>query len=167
MKNQTKFLTRIAATLLLVTVMTSCEKKAATSEETVVEPTFNLATAKAEIETANKEFTGFIAASDSIALSNLYTSDAKFMMTGAPAIVGKESIQATFSGMFKSGVSNVELTTLEVWGTEDVLTEEGEFLLFAGETKIDHGKYMVIWKKEDGKWKLHRDMISSSAAPAE
>ncbi|MBS0614067.1 MAG: DUF4440 domain-containing protein, partial [Proteobacteria bacterium] len=29
------------------------------------------------------------------------------------------------------------------------------------------GKYIVIWRRTEGKWKLHRDMYSTSiAAPA-
>ena len=29
----------------------------------------------------------------------------------------------------------------------------------------DKGKYIVIWKKEDGKWKIHRD-LSNTDLPA-
>jgi ketosteroid isomerase-like protein len=32
--------------------------------------------------------------------------------------------------------------------------------------ELDHGKYVVIWKKEAGGWKLHRDIWNSSQAPA-
>jgi ketosteroid isomerase-like protein len=28
-------------------------------------------------------------------------------------------------------------------------------------TIADKGKYIVVWKKEDGKWKLHRDLSNS------
>jgi len=66
-----KYLTLIAVTLLLTSTITSCNKKAEETKETVVEPTFNLATAKAEIEATNKEFMAFVAATDSIGLANL------------------------------------------------------------------------------------------------
>lgn len=167
MKNSTKLLTPIALTLLLVFSFTSCNKKAEETKETIIESTFNLATAMAEIGAANKEFAAFVAATDSIGLSNLYTQDAKVMMTGAPSINGRNNIQSTMSGMMKSGISRLDLKTIEVWGTEDLITEEGEYSLFAGETKVDYGKYMVLWKKEEGKWKLHRDVISSDVPPAE
>jgi hypothetical protein len=31
---------------------------------------------------------------------------------------------------------------------------------------LDKGKYIVIWKKEDGTWKLHRDIWTTSVPPA-
>jgi ketosteroid isomerase-like protein len=30
---------------------------------------------------------------------------------------------------------------------------------------LDKGKYIVIWKQEDGQWKLHRDIFNSSMPP--
>ena len=30
--------------------------------------------------------------------------------------------------------------------------------------EIDKGKYIVLWKMEDGKWKLHRDIFNSDNA---
>jgi ketosteroid isomerase-like protein len=34
-------------------------------------------------------------------------------------------------------------------------------------TVADRGKYVVVWLKEDGKWKLHRDIWNTSLpAPA-
>jgi ketosteroid isomerase-like protein len=30
---------------------------------------------------------------------------------------------------------------------------------------MDSGKYVVIWKREDGAWKLHRDIWTTSASP--
>ena len=167
MKNSTKFLTLIAVTLLFVSSITSCNEKAKESTETVVESTFNLSTAKAEIEAATKQFMTFVAAADSIGLGNLYTQDAKFMMTGAPAISGIENIQSTFSGIIKSGISNADLRTIEVWGTEDLITEEGEYSLFAGETEVDQGKYLVLWKKEEGEWKFFRDIFNSNLSAQE
>jgi ketosteroid isomerase-like protein len=51
-------------------------------------------------------------------------------------------------------------------GDENFVTEEGLFEIKTKEdAPIDKGKYLVLWKKEDGKWKLHRD-ISNSDLPA-
>jgi len=162
MKKSTNFLTLAAMTLLVVSSITSCNNKTEEATETIVESTFNLSTAKAEIEAVNNQFMTFLAEADSIGLGNLYTTDAKLMMTGAPAISGIENIQSAFSGMIKSGISSAELRTIEVWGTEDLITDEGEYSLFVGETEVDQGKYMVLWKKEDGKWKILRDILNSN-----
>ena len=166
MKKTTKLLSLIAVTILVITSITSCcEKVEKTTEtKTVAESTFNLTTAKAEIVATYNEFETFIATADSVGLGNLYTQDAKFMMTGAPAIIGRKDIQSTFSGIIKSGITNADLRTMEVWGTEGLITEEGEYSLFVGEDEVDQGKYLVLWKKEDGKWKLFRDIFNSNLA---
>ncbi len=148
--------------LLFIASITSCNEKAAKTTEIVVEPTFNLTIAKTEIQDANKEFMALYATNDSIGLSNLYTQDAKFMMNGAPATIGRKNIQSTIAAIMKSGVSSVNLSTTDVWGTENIVTEEGELSLFVGDDKVDQGKYMVLWKKEEGKWKLHRDIFNSN-----
>jgi hypothetical protein len=65
-----------------------------------------------------------------------------------------------------SGISSVDLRTIDVWGTEDLVVEEGELSLFVGDKEVDQGKYIVAWKNEEGKWKLFRDIFNSNL-PAE
>tara|TARA_B100000959_G_scaffold285684_1_gene361281 strand:- start:4739 stop:4918 length:180 start_codon:yes stop_codon:yes gene_type:complete len=55
------------------------------------------------------------------------------------------------------------LETIEADGHGDKIIEVGKFTLEGAEGQtIDHGKYIVIWKNEDGQWKVHRDIINSS-----
>ena len=166
MKKIVKFLVPLAMTFLFVYSITSCKETAKEMPETVIEPEYDLSAAKAEIEAANKEFMAFFAAGDSIGLANLYTQDAKFMNTGAPAVTGRKNIQSALSGIMKSGISSVNLITIDVWGMEDLITEEGEISLFVEEAEVYQGKYIVLWKKVDGKWKLFRDIFNSNL-PAE
>lgn len=43
-----------------------------------------------------------------------------------------------------------------------MLAEEGEFTFMDKNDKfLDKGKYIVLWKKEDGEWKLFRDCYNS------
>jgi ketosteroid isomerase-like protein len=164
MKKSTNYLTLAVVTLLFVSSITSCNNKPEEDTERVVEPTFNLTTAKTEIVAANNEFMTFFAASDSVGLANLYSQDAKFMMTGAPAVSGRKNIQSVLSGIMNSGISSIDLITIDVWGTENLITEEGELSLLVGDTVVDQGKYIVLWKKEDGKWNLFRDIFNSNLA---
>jgi len=166
MKKIVKFLVPLAMTILFISSLTSCKETAKEMPETVIEPEYNLSVAKAEIEAANKEFMAFFAVGDSIGLANLYTQDAKLMMNDAPAISGRKNIQSALSGIMKSGISSANLITIDVWGMENLITEEGELSLFADETVVYQGKYIVLWKKVDGKWKLFRDIFNSNL-PAE
>ena len=69
--------------------------------------------------------------------------------------------------MFDTGVKGVSLVTVEVEGHGDTAHEIGTFELRGADAKVlDHGKYVVIWKKNGSSWKLHRDIWTTSVAPA-
>lgn len=167
MKTIKKYLSTVATGLLMITVLSSCtQKNVEANEKTIAKTEFNLETAKVEIEEANKNFMALVAAGDSVGLANTYTIDAKFMSAGAPSVVGRVNIQTAMAGMFNSGITKVDLRLGNVYGTEDLIAEEGELTLFVGDKAVAEEKYIVLWKKEDGKWKLFRDIFNSNF-PAE
>jgi uncharacterized protein (TIGR02246 family) len=165
MKNSIRILTIVALTLFVGSFHSGCSGGAEGTPEAMAESEYDMATARTEIEAANSEFSNLLAAGDSVGLANLYTEDAKFMMNGAPAVVGRQNIQSVLSTIMQSGITRVDLRTVEVWGDEDMVVEEGELTLFAGEESADEGKYMVLWKKVDGNWKLFRDIFNSDLSP--
>ena len=137
----------------------SCNEKPKEKEQTV--PVFNLITDKAEIKAAKKNFMALVAAGDSIGLANAFTINAKFMSPGAPSVVGRANIQTAISNMIISGITGVDLKLENIYGTENLIAEEGKLTIFAGDNPVAVEKYMVLWKKEDGKWKLFRDIFNS------
>lgn len=89
------------------------------------------------------------------------------MNAGAPAVVGRENIQHAMSGIVASGITKVDIRTSDVYGTEDLIAEEGELTLYVDDAAVAEEKYIVLWKKEDGQWKLFRDIFNSnSTSPA-
>ena len=90
------------------------------------------------------------------------TVDAKFMMSNSPAVLGRSNIQSTMSDYIKMGFAHIDGKTTDVWGNESLITEEGMYTLTAKDGKVmDHGKYIDVWKMEDGVWKVFRDCSSS------
>jgi ketosteroid isomerase-like protein len=147
---------KILLTTVVVTALFACKN---TSEN---KANFDLATAKKEIEVANTNLSVALAKGDSIAVGNAYTFDAKLLYADAPAVEGREKIQSQWAKSITIGANHLKITTLEVWGDENAITEEGIYEFKSKEDKsIAVGKYIVVWKKEDGKWKLHRDMANS------
>ncbi|MCX6299678.1 MAG: DUF4440 domain-containing protein [Bacteroidetes bacterium] len=134
-------------------------------------PAFDLVNAKKEIEAANKKIAEFIAKGDSVGVADAYGKDGTLMVNnmpsiGGPSIGGKDKLTSFWGGFIKLGIGSLTLNTLEVWGDENFITEEGLFEVTLKDGKqADKGKYIVIWKKEDGNWKLHRDM-SNTDLPA-
>src|SRR5678815_711253 len=93
----------------------------------------------------------------------MYTSDAKFMVEHVPTASGRSAIQSCFAGMFAAmGSPGLALTRDEVSENEEMVREVGKYSLTdKSGKKFDKGKYIVLWKMEDGKWKLHRDIFNS------
>lgn len=130
--------------VLMSTLFFSC-KNAET--EASAKSSFDLATAKTEIEAMNKMTMDAFAKGDSVSIANAYTEDAKLMFTGAPAVVGKAAIQSIYSGYIKSGVTKVNIVTTAVMGTEEMLAEEGNITIYVQDQIVGQEKFIVLWKK--------------------
>ncbi len=126
---------------------------------------FDLTTVKKEIEDSNRQFADLFVKGDSVGVANLYTTDAKFMDAGAPSVVGRPAIQSTMAGFIKSGLTKVDFKTTDVFGCDTLVAEEGLLKLYVKDQTVADEKYIVLWKREDGKWKIFRD-ISNSNLPA-
>ena len=121
---------------------------------------------RAAIESANAEFAALAAKGDAAALAGLYTKDGAVMPAGSEPVRGTAAIRTFWQSAFSSGVAAVELKTLEVYGQGATASEVGEYTLKdKGGKALDHGKYIVIWRRTGGHWKLLRDMFSSNAPP--
>jgi ketosteroid isomerase-like protein len=145
-------------------LLTSCETKSEKKTE------FDLESAKKEIAAANLAFETAVRNSDSVGLANLYTTDTKWMNPNAPAVEGRTALVSTISQNLSAGIGGAKLTTIEIWGDENYVTEEGNYKVFAKDgNELDHGKYLILWKRVDGKLMFHRDIFNSdlpSTAPA-
>ena len=147
---------KIILSIALVTVLFACNKSTETKSE------FDLANAKKEIEAANQNLVELLAKNDSVGFANSYTEDAKFMGYNEPSTEGRKAIQAIWAKNMRAGATNIQLTTLKVWGTETAITEEGSFDFKSKDgVAIDKGKYLVVWVNENGTWKIHRDLFNS------
>ena len=152
---------KFMASLALVTILFACQQK------TETQPAFNLEDAKKEIAELNKQFEDAVSKSDSVSITNLYAEDAKWMNPNAPTVVGKKALVSELSKLLNAGIASAKLNTVDVWGDENYVTEEGNFQLYAKDgTQIDKGRYLVLWKRVDGKLMFFRDMFSSDLQPA-
>lgn len=137
----------------------------ASSSETKL--SFDLAAARKGIDSTNAVFGQLVAKGDSASLAAMYTADGKLMGPNMPVASGRNAIQSAFGGMFAAmGPVDLALTAVDVWGNSDMVIEEGTYTMNQKGKEIDRGKYIVLWKMEDGKWKLFRDIFNSDLPPA-
>ena len=154
----------LSIVVLIFFSLSSCQNNSKeTAEQTI--PAFNLDSAKQSIEHQNAAFQTAFENSDSVGLGNLFAIDGKMMIPGGPSVEGRAAITALAAQFMKMKVKRVA-KTIDVWGNGDLLVEEGTASLFDQKgTELDHAKYLVVWKKEDGQWKLFRDMWNSDRTP--
>jgi len=119
---------------------------------------------KADTMAANQKFMDTFA-KDAMAMSNHYTSDAKLMPPGSDVIQGNTAIGTFWKGAYDSGVKRAKLETVEAEQSGDQIIEIGRYTLYgANDAQMDAGKYIVIWKQENGDWKLHRDIWNTNTS---
>jgi ketosteroid isomerase-like protein len=115
-----------------------------------------------KISEANAKLMTRFRSGDTANIGELYTEDGRVMPPNSSAVVGREDIRAFWQSLWKSGVREIILNEGNVEGCGDMATEVSTFELVGkdGQT-IDRGKYIVIWKSQNGDWKLHRDIFNS------
>lgn len=143
-------------TIFMATSLFACKSNMETK------PAFDLESAKKEIAAANSAFETAVSKSDSVGLASLYTMDTKWMNPNGPTVEGRAALVSKFSQDFQAGIGSAKLNTVEIWGDENYVTEEGNYLIFAKDgSQIDKGKYLILWKRVDGKLMFHRDIFNS------
>jgi uncharacterized protein (TIGR02246 family) len=118
--------------------------------------------ARAAIEAVNKQFMAIFARADPAALTALYTSDGQLLPPHGDIVTGTQAMNQFWQKFLAPGIAvtfkSVELETYGDNGHEVAYyTVTGE-----GGKVLDTGKYIVIWKRDQGQWKLHRDIWNTN-----
>jgi ketosteroid isomerase-like protein len=122
-------------------------------------------TVRSAIEAANAAISAAAAGGDAASVAAMYAADAAVMPAGSEPIRGADAILKFWQSSL-SGIGGVALKTVDLFVQGSTATEVGQYELRDKTGRaIDHGKYMVVWRKEGGKWKLLRDMFSTNVAP--
>ena len=111
----------------------------------------------------NQRFIASFAAQDAADLVALYTDDAQLFPPHSEVIDGADHITAFWQGGFDMGLAGARLETREVDNEGDTAIEVGHYQLTAGDGSVaDEGKYIVVWKRIEDRWFIHRDIWNTS-----
>ena len=111
----------------------------------------------------NQHFMTSFAAQDAADLVALYTDDAQLFPPHSDVIEGADHITAFWQGGFDMGLAGARLETIEVDNEGDTAIEVGRYTLMASDGSVaDEGKYLVVWKRIEDRWFIHRDMWNTS-----
>ena len=143
---------KILVLLIASIFTTSCNQKP--SDKTLDSNQADLSTLEKEIELRLREYESHLKNGDSIALGNMYVEEAEII----PSTIGRNNITKVFGGMIRDSITGSSFKTTKLWGNEQLIVEDGTGTWYhTNGTAIGSGRYLLVWKKDDGKWKILRD----------
>src|ERR1700730_313970 len=86
---------------------------------------FDIDAAKKEIQVQIKAYVDALSKSDSIALGNLYTTDARILNHDSPSTVGRTEIIKVYGEMIRDSITGSSFITTGLWGDDNLLFEGG------------------------------------------
>jgi uncharacterized protein (TIGR02246 family) len=116
---------------------------------------------RAAVESGNRAFIAAFLKGDARAVADCYTENAKVIGPGAPVAQGRPAIAAFWQKAIDGGVKELTLDTADVESEGNLASETGTVRLVGKDGKVTAARYLVVWKRTDGKWKLHRDVWNS------
>jgi uncharacterized protein (TIGR02246 family) len=115
---------------------------------------------KAEIEAVNAKWIEFFNKGDFAGVASLYTDDATVFPPGSAMVKGRAAIEALWKGVAEQ-ISDPKVTTLEVKRLGRSAVREIGTLSMKTKgpaPKEVTAKYVVVWEKVRGRWKLSADI---------
>jgi ketosteroid isomerase-like protein len=116
-----------------------------------------------EIAKANNEIMAAFESGNANSLKAFYTADAKIFPENTGAVEGPDAISGFFGAVMNMGIKKVKFEAVNAQSYGNIAIEEGNYTLYVpGDFIADQGKYIVTWKKEEGKWKVYRDIFNTN-----
>jgi uncharacterized protein (TIGR02246 family) len=122
-----------------------------------------------EIAAINRTFEEAVRKGDADRLAQLYTKDAMAFPPDGPIVKGRDAIRDLWGGVIRDmALRDVRLQTVDLEIAGETACEVGEGRLTleppASAPTTVVVKYVVVWKREGGRWQLHRDIWNAMAA---
>lgn len=119
----------------------------------------------AAIKAENARWAEAFGRGDYDAIGRLYTNDGTLLPPGGDKVTGGRAIAEYFTnGYAGSAPHTVSFSNYEFYGNDQAVTEvsDAEIRDHGGRLKY-RGKQILIFLKQDGAWKLHRDIWNDYA----
>ncbi len=129
-----------------------------------VAASFDLAVMRTVIEGKNDRFRQAHVAGDRATIDGMFAQDAKVLPPDADPVIGRAAIDALTAEYIDYGISKFRKETTDFHGNEDLLIDQGNYVLVYGKEHVrEVGKYLDVWKKEGGDWKIQTNIWNTNA----
>ncbi|HTE30831.1 MAG TPA: DUF4440 domain-containing protein [Chryseolinea sp.] len=148
--------TTVLVLSIILLSLSSCEKPKTSINESQ-SSVIDLDNARKIVDSLDVQFSKHYYNGDSIAIYKMYAKGAYFGSLKGDAII------SSWSRQIRNSIQN---DTRDLIFTTTTLNTDNEFLFETGKYEIKDsqgnvqgdGKYLLVWKQEDGVWKIYRDM---------
>ena len=128
-------------------------------------PRVDTAKEEAAIRQLVKDWNGYLASQNDSAITALYGDDGVMMPPGQARVTGRAAIRTFWATLWPMKAAlTLSTVGVRVAPSGDLAVEEGnwEFTIPspAGDQK-DHGKYVVVWSRATGNWRVAQDIWNS------
>ncbi|MEN9569113.1 MAG: hypothetical protein RL172_344 [Bacteroidota bacterium] len=128
--------------------------------------TFDLASVKNHIAEMNKSYSQRFTTADTAYYIQRYCKDAEVYCPGVAPVKSRDSIISFFYANGTNKDTQIQLPIGNVYGSDGLVVEEGTYNFPDGKGgSLDNGKFIALWKQEDGVWKLYREIWNSNSMP--
>lgn len=167
-------MTRLTASalLLLAAACAPAEEDAATTPATETAASaetaaVDVAAEEQRIRELDRQWVAALEGGDAEAVVALYAPDGRMMAPNAEAAEGPDALRQAWSQLLQMpGLSlTFQPTEIEVASNGEMAYDIGTYeMSFDGPdgTIQDEGKYITVWKKVDGQWKVAADMFNTN-----
>jgi uncharacterized protein (TIGR02246 family) len=168
-EEQMKSITPIIVICILL--LAACTRNASPTPESAkagsTKPAASRAEEEASLRSTDIAWSEAAGKRDAEAVAGFMTDDGSTLPPNEPILTGKDAVRKGWQDMLSLKDSEVkwEPTQVQVSQSGDMGFTTGTYTLTftdsSGSKVYDKGKYLVMWKKVDGKWKCYLDMYSS------
>ena len=117
----------------------------------------DLIKARVLVDSLDKQFSKHFFEGDSLALYNMYAKGAYFGTSKGKDILSSWGRQIRYS--IENDMPNLLFATTSLTTDNEFLFETGKYQMKDSKGNLKgEGKYLLVWKQEDGQWKIYRDM---------
>lgn len=160
----------LPALVLATVIVAACSSPEPPSQSTAQQAhttAVDLSVMRTIIESQNDRFTKAHVAGDIATIDAMFPRDARSFPPGADAAVGLAAIHDLTAEYLRAGVTEFREDTTDFYGSQDLLIDAGTYVMtYGADHVVERGKYLNVWKQEDGDWKIHANIWNTSSAPA-
>jgi ketosteroid isomerase-like protein len=164
MRQHTRGFTVHAVSFISLAIISAACAPPDTTTEAETAPAVDTAAEEAAIMALEREWSSRFGAGDVEWIVDIHAAEAVQLPPDAPLVAGTEAMRAAWEGMAATLEASWEPTFARVSPDGNMAYDYGTASLTLPDGSVQSMKYLVVWIREDGEWKVAADMFNANEA---